>query len=116
MNIFESHIKNNPCKCSREYLSAVYLLSADNFLWKASRHAVGKRTIHFDLIVIKGISTYGYALYKLAENIYSGGRNLDIADLYDAYLIPDKLLELIFTVIRINRQGYSFIGIEKKYQ
>ncbi len=58
---------HNPYSSRNEYVAAVFLLSADKFLWKRARSALTGYSINFGCLNLSGISTEGYALFMTAK-------------------------------------------------
>ena len=113
--IFEEQIHRNPCKCPNEYLAALYLLTADKEVWDASRSGIDRKVIDFTKIRHKDFTTYRYAVFIIAKDIYICETHITLKELCDSYLIPDRLFKLIITAIYIGRFGYPYIGIEKAF-
>lgn len=64
-------------KCSRAIeeaatCSAVYLLSADRFLWSRALEVIDQEGIHFARIHIHGVDLDGYVLFHMAKHIDKG--------------------------------------------
>ena len=110
---FISQVKRNPNKCTNEYLSMLYLLSADKSLWKTARKEITNQAICIDNINIKGISPLGYMLIKVSSNISDKAIHLTLADLGDRHLISNQAFELIVTALKIRRYGYYAIDCLK---
>ena len=63
---------HNPYSSRNEYVAAVFLLSADKFLWKRARSALTGYSVNFKSLDITGISTESYALFTAAKAVYHG--------------------------------------------
>lgn len=113
--IYEEIVKEKPYKYTSRYLSAIYLLCADKKLWCCVQNAIRNRNINFEKIDIRKISPFGYSLYKIAQDIYTEGTHITLSDICDTYLISQKTFEMIITALRINRDGYSFVGIQNLF-
>jgi len=113
--IFEGEINRKPNKCSNKYLAILYLISADKTLWYNSKYAIEKKRINLDEIKLNGISPYGYSLLRVAQDIATASVHLTFSDLADTYLISDVTFELIITALKIAREGYNYIGIDKAF-
>ena len=64
-------------KCNRAIeeaatCSAIYLLSADRFLWSRALGNVDRDGIHFTEIRIHGVDLDGYVLFHMAKGSVSG--------------------------------------------
>lgn len=88
--------------------AAVFLLSADLFLWERARESVTKNGIRYQEIKVCGIEPEGYALFCAAKEMCGGNPKLSLSELGDKELISDSLLRLILNGILISRHG---IGI-----
>jgi len=113
--IFEEQVDRNPCRCSKEYLAALYLLTADRELWNATKHVIERKEIDFTQIRPKEFATNGYTVYTVAKDIYTGETHITIKDICDRYLVPDKFFALFVTAINICRLGYAYTGIRKLF-
>jgi hypothetical protein len=101
---------NNPY-CSRyEYIAAVFLLSADKFLWKHSQNALTSYSVNFDNLNLSGISTEGYALFTAAKAMYNGGADISLNELCDVNLIDDSIVVTVFAGIMLRRNGIGMLN------
>lgn len=96
--------------------SALYLLTANQRLWRTAEGAVRRNRICFEQIRPKGSTEEGYALYCAAKDLYLGTKNLTIRDLADPELIPPKLFILICNGMAIRRLGMEAVcfHVERK--
>ena len=99
-----------PNKVSPAFTAALFLLTADEFLWKKSRYHADNGKISFAEIDIRGIDTDGYAIFKTAKELYSGERHICLSELTDPNLIGDKLLRLIMGSFVVRRYGVKAIN------
>lgn len=113
--IFEEQINKNNSKSSNKYLAALYLICAEKKLWNIARPFVTKRKIDFAGIAHYCLSINGYTLFSVAQDIYTGSTHLTFKEIYDKYIIDELMFEMILTALRIARDGYSFVGISKKF-
>ena len=113
--IFEEQVNGNPCKCSNEYLAALYLLTADRELWNSAKRVIGRKEIDFSTIRPIEFTTISYTVFVVAKDIYNGETHITLKDICDRYLISDKLFELFVAAIHICRLGYSYLGIKKVF-
>ena len=96
--------------CSRcEYLAAVYLLSADKFLWKRAQKALTGYSVNFGNLDLSGISTEGYALYMAARTIYHGDVDISLSELCDAELIDDSIVMTVLGGVMLVRNGIGML-------
>lgn len=107
---FISENVENPYASRNEFIAAVFLLSADKFLWKRSATALTGYSVNFDSINLSGISTEGYALFKAAKGIYLGNIDISLNELCDRNLIDDATLMTIFTGVILLRNGIVMLN------
>ena len=100
----------NPYLSRYEYIAAVFLLSADKFLWKRSRNALTAYSVNFDHLNLSGISTEGYALFTVAKAIYHGDAGISMNELCDDDLIDDSTVATIFAGIMLFRNGIGLLN------
>ena len=93
-----------------EYVAAVFLLSADKFLWKKARGALTGYSVNFKSLDIAGISTEGYALFTAAKAVYHGNADISINELGDVNLIDDSIVMTIFAGIMLFRDGIGLLN------
>lgn len=107
---FISENVKNPYASRNEFIVAVFLLSADKFLWKHSTSALTGYSINFDSINLSGISTEGYALFTAAKGIYRGGADISLNELCDRNLIDDAVLMTVFAGVMLLRNGFVMLN------
>ena len=100
----------NPYLSRNEYVAAVFLLSADRFLWKKARGALTGYSVNFKSLDIAGISTEGYALFTAAKAVYHGSADISINELGDVNLIDDSIVMTIFAGIMLFRNGIGLLN------
>ena len=88
--------------------AAVFLLSADTFLWGRAKPCITKQGIRYRKMAVHGIEPDGYALFCAAKEMCGGTPRLSLSELGDPELISDRLLQVILSGILISRHG---IGI-----
>ena len=65
------HKSEEPALCA-----AIYLLSADRFLWGRAWYAVDQDEIQFSEIHIHGVDLDGYVLFYMARDLYRGSQHI----------------------------------------
>ena len=104
-------LKNSDYYSNRsELIAAVFLLSADKFLWERSKSALTRYSVNFNSIDLSGISTEGYALYKAARAVYNGDSDISLSELCDWTLIDDPVALTIFTGVMLRRNGVKMLN------
>ena len=101
---------HSPYNSRNEYIAAVFLLSADKFLWKKVRGALTGYSVNFKSIDITGITTEGYALFTAAKAVYHGSVDISLHELCDADLIDDSTVMTIFAGVMLFRNGIGLLN------
>lgn len=114
--IFNAYVTKCPYRLPSRTLAAIYLLSADRNAWKRMKKSIHKKEIAFKDISLAGTSTLEYTIIKVALDIYEDGiKHIGLFDLGDEEIISAKTLEIIFQAIKIARNGYAEIDINKVF-
>lgn len=119
-NRFISLIKNEELPLvdfAPAYTSALFLLTADDFLWYRIRKSITPNAIDFSLIDIRGVNRDEYRIFQTARSLYQGGQLIMLSDLIDPKVIEDQLFCLIFNAFLVRRYGKIIckeIGKENK--
>ena len=90
--------------------AAVFLLSADTFLWGRAKPCITKQGIRYRKMAVHGIEPDGYALFCAAKEMCGGTPRLSLSELGDPELISDRLLQVILTGILISRHGIGIMA------
>ncbi len=101
---------SNPYCCRREYIAALFLLSADKLLWKRACRDYIAYSMKFDDLDLKGISIEGYALFMAAKAIYCDGADISLNELCDVNLIDDSTVLTIFAGVMLVRNGVGLLN------
>lgn len=107
---FISENVKNPYYSRSEYIAAVFLLSADKFLWTRSQSALTGHSVDFENIDLTGISTDGYALSKAAKSVYNGSADISLNELCDIDLIGESAFQTIFSGALLLRNGIGLLN------
>lgn len=94
---------------SQGYAAAIFLLSADAFVWSKAKSCVDSQLIHFEAIRIHGVDLDGYAIFHMAKELYSGKSHITVSELSDPELINDKLLRLFVNAFLVKRYGVNVL-------
>ena len=90
--------------------AAVFLLSADTFLWGRAKPCITKQGIRYREMAVHGIEPDGYTLFCAAKEMCGGTPRLSLSELGDPELIGDRLLQVILTAILISRHGIGIMA------
>ena len=94
-----------------ELLAALYLLTADEKVWKCAKDKVRKGRIFFEEIRIGSVSEESYCLYAAAKDIYLGSGNIRLRDLGNRNMMNQTVYSQIMTAVSICRFGIAVIRI-----
>ncbi|MFZ2539201.1 MAG: hypothetical protein WAX04_09920 [Oscillospiraceae bacterium] len=95
---------------SSTYLATLFLLTADDMLWKISENAVCLNGFDFARMHLSQISTDSYALYLTAKTIHTGKEYIKISEIADESLIGDIAFKSIINAILIAKYGYDVLA------
>lgn len=93
--------------------AAVFLLTADPFLWGKARMAVTPQGICFSKIHIQGVDLDGYVLFHTAKDLYTGTKHISLSELTDPELVSDSAFRLLVTAFLIRRYGAEVLCAER---
>lgn len=94
------------------YAAAVFLLSADEFLWERVRQNVLDTGIYFDRVRLGGVTLEQYILFHAAKDVHNGTKHIRLSELTDRELVPDGILRLIINAFVIEKCGVEVIRQE----
>lgn len=92
--------------------AAIYLLSADRFLWGKSVAAIQPDIIRFKEIQIHGVDLGGYVLFHTAKDLYRGTKHISLSELTDPELVSDETFRLVIASFLIRRYGAGVLEAE----
>lgn len=93
--------------------AAVFLLSANPFLWSKARLAVVPEGIDFPAIRIHGVDLDGYVIFHTAKDLYTGTKHISLSELTDPELVRDGAFRLLVTAFLIRRYGAEVLWAER---
>lgn len=94
--------------------AAVYLLSADRFLWGKSVGAIEPDRIRFQEIQIHGVDLDGYVLFHTARDLYEGTCRISLSELVDPELVSEDAFRLVLSAFLIRRYGVGILCAERR--
>ena len=95
------------------FIAILFLLTANEGLWKVSKHLIKLNGFDLKEICLREIDTDGYALYQTAKTILTGKECIRINELADRDLIDDYIFKAIINSALINRYGAELFLINK---
>lgn len=102
---FEGRREGLPKPDEAAWCAALYLLSADTFLWNRAQAAVRPDCIDFTPIHIHGVDLDGYVLFHTAKDLYKGTKHISLSELTDPELVSDEAFRMIIAAFLIRRHG-----------
>lgn len=99
-------LKQSNSYFNRKFLSALYTITSDDFLWEASKNSIKYNYIDFNQINIRGISVNSHQLWQFAKSMILGDEML-LEDIIDRELYNDKNFKIIIDAIKIARKGLN---------
>ncbi len=105
-NLFQKALMQRP---NAGMISALYLLTADKYLWSKARSAAGTSGIAFDQVKLRNISTDGYTLFFAAKDLYCGTKYISLVDIADTKIVPPELFDSLCNAMVIRRYGIKII-------
>ena len=96
--------------------AALYLLSADRFLWGKSVAAIQPDIIRFKEIQIHGVDLGGYVLFHVAKDLYRGTKHISLSELTDPELVSDETFRLVIAAFLICRHGADVLEAEGSHR
>ncbi len=98
-------------KLSNRFTAALFLITADNFLWKQTKRFVRPNLIDLSKANIRGIDSDGYLLYKAAKDMMFKTSKVTASELADKSFASEKCFKVIITAIIIARYGRKTIEL-----
>ena len=92
-------------------LSALYLLTADKFLWSKVRRSIDGKRIHFSAVHLGNVSPDAYTLFMTARDLYEGTKHITISDIADREIVSHKMFGIICNAMAIRRYGMNAVSI-----
>lgn len=89
---------------SKKFLSALYVITSDEFLWNISKEHINHNHIDFKSINIRGINNNSHQLLQFSKGILLENEML-IQDIIDRKLYNDNNFKIIIDAIKIARKG-----------
>ena len=92
-------------------MSALYLLTADKFLWSKVRRSIDSKRIDFSAVHLGNVSPDAYTLFMTARDLYEGTKHITISDIADREIISHKMFGIICNAMAIRRYGMNAVSI-----
>lgn len=96
------------------HLAVLFLLTADDKLWSATKDHVYAVSFNFKKMILSGINTDGYAIYQMAKTIYTAKEYIRLDEIADKFLIGDQVFKAIIHSILIAKYGAAVFQVKFK--
>jgi hypothetical protein len=95
-------------RSSPAFVSAMFLLTADPFVWYRTGRCTNDGVIYF-YDSLWGANPSNQILYQTAKDLYLGAMHISLDDLCSSTVISDQLLSLLMTAFLLRRYGISIL-------
>lgn len=97
-------------KSRRNLVAAVFLLSADEGLWKQAEKYFLPCALDFSVMRLNGLTPEQYTLFKAAKEVYGGCKvQFDVDEYCDEEIMPLPILNLVMTGYIIEYFGFNYL-------
>ena len=93
-------------------LAVLFLLTADDKLWSATKDHVYAGSFNFKKMILSCINTDGYAIYQMAKTIYTAREYIRMDEIADKFLIGDQAFKAIIHSILIAKYGSTALQVK----
>ena len=97
-----------------KYYAAMYLLTANEDLYRRTANCFCRHGIEFDYAVLREITLHNYALFMAARSICTGSKDITLADLADPEIIDTEAFRLIINAVLIARYGLDAFWLHER--
>lgn len=95
------------------YYAALYLLTADEPLYKRCSRCFMRSGLCMENIDIQGISPLDYTLYTYARKLNAGETDFPVTELIDGWSVPPEVFRYIVNAVMIAKHGVAVLNITK---
>ena len=96
------------------YYAAMYLLTSNEIIYWRMANCFCNSVLDFRYAILRGISTYNYALYRAALALTTDRQGVAVPELDDTELIGDEVFRLIINAMLIARYGLTAMELTKE--
>ena len=94
---------------SNKNIAAIFLLSANEHLWKQAKNVIGENGLMVDKINIHSDAEEVYDIYQAIRFILYGSDRLSIEDLAEPEIMKDNIVMLITNAFIVNKYGIEVL-------
>ena len=98
---------------TNSYYTALYLLTADEPLYKRCSRCFMRSGLCMENIDIQGISPLDYTLYAYARKLNTGETDFSVTELIDGWSVPPEVFRYIVNAIMVAKHGVAVLNITK---
>lgn len=114
MEFLNTQLGYVPGRNTPAYYAAMYLLTANEIIYWRMANCFCHDGIDFRYAILRGISTYNYALYRAALALTTDRQGVTVSELDDTELIEDEVFRLIINAMLIARYGLTAMKLTKE--
>lgn len=100
---------------ANEYYAAMYLLTANDALYRHTWSCFVTKGIDFRKARLKGISAHNYALFMAAKGVYTGTDLIPPEDLAEREIVDDQAFRLMVNARLIEKFGLAALSIHTRF-
>ena len=95
------------------YYAALYLLTADEPLYKRCSRCFMRSGLCMENIDIQGISPLDYTLYAYARKLNAGETDFPVTELIDGWSVSPEVFRYIVNAVMVAKHGVAVLNITK---
>ena len=103
-----------PGRNTSAYYAAMYLLTSNEIIYWRMANCFCRNGLDFRYAILRGITTYNYALYRAALALTTDRQGVTVSELDDTELIGDEVFRLIINAMLIARYGLTAMKLTKE--
>lgn len=96
------------------YYAAMYLLTANEDLFKRTANCFCKRGLEFGYALLRGITPHDYTLFAAAKDLFTGAEGLTFTDLADPGVVDAEAFRLVINALLVARYGPVILDIRER--
>ena len=114
MEFLNTQLGYVPGRNTPAYYAAMYLLTSNEIIYWRMANCFCRNGLDFRYAILRGITTYNYALYRAALALTTDRQGVTVSELDDSELIEDEVFRLIINAMLITRYGMTAMKLTKE--
>ena len=114
MEFLNTQLGYVPGRNTPAYYAAMYLLTSNEIIYWRMANCFCRNGLDFRYAILRGITTYNYALYRAALALTTDRQGVIVSELDDTELIEDEVFRLIINAMLIARYGLTAMKLTKE--